>query len=172
MIGTALLVGALIVTPFATYTTFILVYAEENTLSLHNNSFKIPQKKPVNLMISFNQYVTYLKASVNGGNCSSIKGSIEEITAQKTYPLYCGKTVELKTSGIEVFALTLNSIPKYAGKLQLMYNYTVYEAINPYSYLTYVGLFLSLGGASAGVLGVVLMIKKKILEKAEEKYLK
>lgn len=172
ILGITLLIGALFVTPFATYTSFIQMYAEENKLLLTNGSFRIPQKNPVNLMISFKQYITYLSLSLEGKECSGIEGSISEVTTQKKYPLSCGKVIELKSSGVEVFQLNLNMFPESAGKIQLIYNYTVYEVVNPYSYLTYVGLFLSLGGASSGVLGVVLMIKKKILEKAEEKYLK
>jgi len=172
IIGVGLLVSALLITPFATYTKFIPAYVEEKRLLLTNNSFRVPQKNPVDLMISFKQYITYLRLSLEGKECSGIIGSILEVTTNKTYPLPCGKVIELRTPGVEVFQLDLNIFPRSAGEVHFTYNYTVYEVTNPYSYLTYVGLFLSLGGASAGVLGVVLMIKKKILEKAEEKYLK
>ena len=172
VVGIALLIGALIATPYATYVSYRPAYIEGKTITLSNSSFKIPQKNPINLLISFKQYVTHLKISINGERCSGLEGSVTVIGSHKTYPIYCGRTALFKAPGVEIFTLSLNKRPGSAGKLLLTYNYTVYEVLNPYSHLAYLGLFLSLIGASAGVLGVVLMIKKKILEKAEEKYLK
>jgi len=172
IIGVVLLLAALAVTPFATYTAYVLEYSESGDLLVRNLSFRIPQRYPISLIISFKKYITNLRVNISCGSCPNLTGSVKALTHQKTYRLPCGRAVDLRIPDVEVFLISLNGNPKCSGNLELTYSYMVYEVENPYSFLTYVGLFLSLGGASAGVLGVVLMIKKKVLEKAEEKYLK
>ena len=171
IIGLILLFVSLPIAILSTEITFKEIYADKGEITAQG---KVPAGSlPVNVLASVSALVTNLsvKLSMNSENsltCSLTNVRIYELTANGSVLLK--PHIKGGIAYVSSWGPTLYKIQS-PGNCTVMYEYVVYEVGKPYLYLSFISAIMSISGAAAGVLGVVLLFKQRQLMKQEEKYL-
>ncbi len=174
ILGVLLLVAALPLATYSHYSTLETLFKEEGTAPVEVG-VDIPHDYPEELLIEMGDYYTLLtmRASNIPSSCGNVMIEVLGLGTDKSYVLgfnnMSSENINISAPIVEAFRITSVSSSGHPCEGYLSYTYRVMELKYPYNYLAYVALFVSMGGATAGILGTVLFIKKKALEKAERK---
>lgn len=174
IIGVILLAVTLPMASLSTYTYEINLLREKNSLKLIEG-VRIPERVPEDLITQLGEYYTNLSVEpyiLNPEQCKGVRFTVFALGSNNSISVDTTKNVKasLTSPGVEIYELK-----DIEGGIDcdvlVNYTYVVHAVERPYSFLLFLSIFTSVSGAACGVLGVVLMIKQRVLKNVEDQYL-
>ncbi len=174
IIGVILLAVTLPLVTLSTYVYVNYLFREKGSIKLIENA-KIPEKIPEELITQFREYITNLSIEphvLNPEQCEEVRFTLITLGSNNSVSVDTAKDARasLLSSGVEVFEV--RNVEGGANcNILVNYTYVIYAIERPYSYFLFISIFTAFSGAACGVIGVVLMIKQRVLKKFEDQYL-